>query len=145
MINPLGRTSFYRFNRKNQLTHSWGDVPYPVEYRYNDYDELVMMLTFRDGNDWSQEIWPASAEGDKSSWHYQEGTGLLLSRRDAAGNEFKYSYNRSDRLKTRKDARGIVTTYNYSSMGELLGTDYSDETPDLSFAYDRIGENDSHR
>ena len=139
MINPLGRKSFSHYNSKNQLTRSWGDVPYPVEYRYNEYNELVTMQTFRDDNDWNQENWPETAEGDKTSWSYQEGTGLLLSKRDAAGNQTRYSYNRANRLKTRTDARGIITTYRYSPMGELVATDYSDDTPDLSFAYDRAG------
>ncbi len=139
VINPLGRKSYYRFNSRNQLTHSWGDVPYPVEYRYNEYNELVTMLTFRRDAGWNQESWPENAEGDTTSWHYQEGTGLLLSKQDAAGNQTRYSYNRADRLKTRTDARGIITTYSYSPMGELVETDYSDDTPDLAFAYDRTG------
>ena len=139
VINPLGRKSFSRYNGRNQLTRSWGDVPYPVEYRYNAYNELVTMQTFRDDNGWNQELWPENARGDETSWSYQEGTGLLLSKRDAAGNETRYSYNRADRLKTRTDARGIVTAYSYSPMGELAGTDYSDATPDLRFAYDRTG------
>ena len=28
VINPLGKRSFFRFNLRNQLTRSWGDVPY---------------------------------------------------------------------------------------------------------------------
>ncbi len=139
VINPLGKKSLYRFNDRNQLTHSWGDVPYPVEYRYNEYNELITMATFRDEGDWNLEDWPENREGDVTSWIYQESTGLLLGKRDAAGNGSGYSYNRTNRLKTRTDARGIETTYRYTPMGELVTTDYSDETPDLLFDYDRTG------
>ena len=139
LVNALGRKSYYRYNSRNQLTSSWGDVPYPVEYRYNEYNELVTMQTFRDDTGWHQETWPETASGDTTSWSYQESTGLLLSKRDAAGNQTRYSYNHSNRLKTRTDARGIITAYSYSPMEELVETDYSDDTPDLFFAYDRTG------
>ncbi len=87
VINPLGKRSFYRFNLKNQLTHSWGDVPYPVAYRYNEFNELAEMLTFRTDDDWDQEQWPnGQSVGDKTSWNYQQSTGLLLAKQDAAGN-----------------------------------------------------------
>ncbi len=139
VINALGRKSYYSYNSRNQLIRSWGDVPYPVEYHYNEYNELVTMQTFRDDTGWHQEIWPETASGDTTSWSYQESTGLLLSKRDAAGNQTRYSYNHSNRLETRTDARGIITAYSYSPMGELVATDYSDDTPDLVFAYDRTG------
>ncbi len=140
VINPLGKRSFFRFNLKNQLTHSWGDVPYPVEYRYNEYNELVEMVTFRTDDDWGQERWPAGDRtGDMTSWNYQESTGLLLAKRDASGNGTDYSYNRFNRLKTRTDARNITTAYSYSPMAELVKTDYSDDTPDLLYTYDRTG------
>lgn len=40
---------------------------------------------------------------------------------------------------TRTWARGVTTAYSYDAAGLLLGTDYGDLTPDVLFAYDRLG------
>ncbi len=42
-------------------------------------------------------------------------------------------------LATRVWARGIRTEYRYHPTGELAEVDYSDQTPDISFTYDRLG------
>jgi len=144
--SALNQTIRYNYNSRNQLTHQWGDAVYPVQYIYNDYGERIEMHTFRNDIGWNKEQWPEdSGDADLTKWHFQESTGLLLSKEDAAEKHVKYTYTDSGKLKTRTWARTrnnnpLVTTYFYDhSTGALLKVDYSDETQDLAFSYDRLG------
>jgi hypothetical protein len=40
---------------------------------------------------------------------------------------------------TRTWARGVTTSYSYTSGSSLAAIDYSDDTPDVAFQYDRLG------
>ncbi len=140
-INALNKITRFAYNRRGQLIHTWGDVPYPVEYLFNNFGEKVSMRTFRGADNWQQEEWPEkTGPYDETHWQYQKSSGLLLSKTDAKGNSVNYSYTAGGRLQTRTWARGITTTYNYyPGTGELESFDYSDNTPDISFQYDRLG------
>jgi YD repeat-containing protein len=79
-------------------------------------------------------------------WEYHVATGLLTAKEDASGKRTTYTYAPGGRLLTRTWARTgtsnapIVTTYGYDgSTGELTAIDYSDDTPDIAFTYDRLG------
>lgn len=137
--SPANKVTRFKYNPFNQLTHTWGDVPYPVSYDFNEYGEMVSMFTYRGGVEWSGEFWPAAIQGDKTSWIYDEATGLLIEKKDAQENSVTYSYAVAGKLNTRKWARGVETQYTYLNTGELAKVDYSDSTPDITFKYDRIG------
>jgi len=50
-----------------------------------------------------------------------------------------YTYTPDGKLLTRTWARGVVTTYGYSRLGELTNISYSDNTPAVTFTFDRLG------
>ena len=91
--------------------------------------------------------WPEGVTGDTTTWHYEEATGLLLAKEDAAGAEVTYTYGAGGKLATRTWARdngSIITTYGYDEdTGELLTIDYSDATPDVHFTYDALGRQET--
>ncbi|MCR5183091.1 MAG: hypothetical protein K6B46_00110, partial [Opitutales bacterium] len=76
---------------------------------------------------------------DVTTWVYDAGTGLLLSKIDVANQATVYTYNSAGLLATRTWARGIVTTYSYDSWNQLTSTSYSDPTPAVSRSYDLLG------
>jgi RHS repeat-associated protein len=57
----------------------------------------------------------------------------------ADGNGTSYEYDAAGRLTRRTWARGVATDYAYDALGQLTNIDYSDDTPDVSFTYDRMG------
>ncbi|MGA1795436.1 MAG: RHS repeat domain-containing protein [bacterium] len=146
-IDALNKATRYAYNDLGQITHTWGDVPYPVHYIYDIYGQMNEMYTYRDGTNWNSETWPSESAGtgDVTRWHYDEATGLLIAKEDAAGKSVTYTYTLGGRLAARTWARldsgsPLVTAYSYSSStGELLSIDYSDSTPDITFNYDRLG------
>lgn len=147
--NPLGKCSYFDYSARGELIRTWGQAPYPVEQVYDQYGRRTEMRTFRSGGDsWSSSSWPggAASAGDVTRWDHEEATGLLLAKRDAVGQAVRYTYESGGRLKTRTWARRasggqpLTTTYGYSqSTGELRSVDYSDETPDVAYTYDRLG------
>jgi hypothetical protein len=71
---------------------------------------------------------------------YDEATGLVKQKQDAAAKGASYTYDEMGRVRSRAWARGVATTYSYAvNTGELTGVDYADTTPDVSLAYDRGG------
>ena len=145
--NALNKYARYAFNSRGQQIRVWGDTEYPVEYGYDQYGQKVTMTTFRTGTSWNGESWPNPApQGDTTTWNYDEATGLLTSKVYADGHGPSYTYTVDGRLATRtwarKDAQDndLVTTYSYNLFGELTGLDYSDSTPDITYAYTRVGK-----
>ena len=108
------------------------------------------MHTYREDQGFTGADWPETAGiEDKTIWRYHDATGLLAEKEDDSGNKVMYTYGEGMRLKTRMWARPngqdpLVTTYTYDqNTGELSGIDYSDDTLDVSFTYDRLGRQKS--
>lgn len=142
-------------------------MPYPVEYVYDEYGRRVEMRTFREGSfDWDGTEWPDGTDiaADVTSWAYEQATGLLLSKVDAAGEATSYTYGAAGRLATRTwaredgSARHPITFYGYDEeTGELVSVDYrlgalgaaygstvnDTGTPDVAYTYDRLGRQSS--
>jgi RHS repeat-associated protein len=144
-INALGKVTRMAYTQRGELWRTWGDVPYPVEYGYDAQGRRATMRTYRQALPWNDTSWPLAATGDVTTWEYDAASGLLSAKRDAAGQAVQYTYEAGGRLKTRRWARTVsgsplVTTYNYQpGSGDLAQVDYSDTTPDVTFAYDRLG------
>jgi len=144
--NALGKHSYFAYNASGQLTRTWGDVPYPVQYDYDAYGRRTQMSTYREDAGWSSPTWPEGAHGDPTRWHYEEATGLLLSKEDAASKAVTYTYGTAGRLATRTWARQkpgggpLRASYAFHpATGELTRVDYNDDTPDVIHVYDRLG------
>jgi YD repeat-containing protein len=161
--NPLSQSTYFAYNPRGQLIRQWGPATYPVEYAYNDYGEKIAMRTFRNpSQNFTTATWPLTdggsspgnpdpsawtvGLGDKTTWTYQASTGLLTAKADALGRSVAYTYTMRGQLDTRTWARGVVTTYTYSSLtGEQTSISYSDSTPALTYTYTRLGQLDTVR
>lgn len=144
--NALNQVTRYAYNPRGQLVRTWGDVPYPIEYRYDAYGRMAAMGTFRGGTGWKGVDWPINTgPADHTRWHYQPATGLLLAKEDARGNRTTHTYGAGGALATRtwarlKNDRPLRITYDHDpATGDLSRIAYSDDTPGIDFAYDRLG------
>ncbi len=137
----------YQYNPLGQVTNVWGDTAYPVKYVYDNYGDRVAQFTYRNFPAWDVEqpalgtdpsFWPSS--GDTTLFANYPETGLLQTRTDADGKAVNYTYNALGQLAQRTWARGVSTKYAYAtSDGALTGISYSDTTPAVNYAYDRLG------
>ena len=75
---------------------------------------------------------------DVTRWNYDPASGLLTQKLYDDGKGPSYTYTPDGKLSTRTWARGVVTEYDYDALGQLAGIDYSDNTPDVIYTYDRL-------
>jgi len=145
--SALEKTVSTAYNLKGQVVQTWGDATYPVAYTYDTEGRMKTMSTYRTEQGWSSDTFPESATGDVTTWHYDDATGLLAAKEDAKGNATTYTYATGGKLHTRTWARSnLTTTYIYDdATGELKTIDYSDDTQDIVFAYDRLGRQEGIR
>ena len=79
------------------------------------------------------------SHADVTIWLYDGATGLMTNKVYADGKGPTYDYTPEGRLSRRIWARGVATDYSYDSKGRLVSKNYSDSTPDVLLAYDRLG------
>ncbi|MBV4202100.1 RHS repeat protein, partial [Akkermansia muciniphila] len=81
------------------------------------------------------------ANGDVTTWSYDEATGLETRKTYADGTHVDKTWDAFNRLATETNARGIVKTCTYEqARGLLAGISYSDATPGQSFSYNHLGQ-----
>ena len=127
------------YDLRGNVIRQYGTI-YPVWYEYDAEGRMVAMATTRDTS-----LDPAMVDSldhpslDVTRWSYDPATGLLVQKLYDDGKGPAYTYTPDGKLATRTWARGVVTEYGYDALGQFAGIDYSDSTPDVTYAYDRIG------
>jgi RHS repeat-associated protein len=114
-----------------ELQKSWGARTYPVEHTYDYAGRMKTMKTWRN--------FAGNSGTAVTTWNYDPNRGLLTSKRYDDNQGPDYTYTPAGRLLTRTWARGVTTTYAYNNAGELVSVDYSDNTPDVTYTFDRRG------
>ena len=130
VTNALGNVINYSYDVRGNKIYE-GGATYPVAYEYDTFGRKVKMTTFREETE--------DAEGDVTTWMYDEATGGLLAKTYADGRGVSYTLTNDGKTAMRTDARGKVTTYTYNDYGELVSQDYSDDTTDIAMVYDNLG------
>jgi len=146
--SATGKKTYYAYTTRGELYRTWGDVPYPAEYRYSEYGDLTNLITYRGGSGWTGSSWPGSpGTGDNTYWFYDEASGALLKKTDAQANSVTYTYDTTTgRLLARTWARmngtnTISVTNSYNGFGDLTAQEYTDGTPNVYFNnYNRAGQ-----
>ena len=145
--DALGRSTRYGYDDEGRPFRIWGDAAEPVEYVYDDLNRVAEIHTFRQGGDWNSEAWPDdTGPADFVRFRYDSRTGLLTSREYSDGSTVSWTYTAAGRIASRTLARtdeeGAPLTTEYvrdPGTAEIVETVYSDDTPDLKIARDRLG------
>ncbi|MDD4735772.1 MAG: hypothetical protein PHP44_06670 [Kiritimatiellae bacterium] len=142
VTDALSNTTHTAYDAFGRMIAQWG-ATYPVAYEYDDSGRMTAMLTTRDSslvitNDSSFIIHHSSF--DRTSWFYDPSTGLLTNKVYADGQGTAYTYTPEGKLASRTWARGVVTEYTYDTLGQLTNINYSDTTPDVTYTYNRMGQ-----
>ena len=144
--DALGHATRYGYDDEGRMSRIWGDAAEPVEYVYDDLNRTAEIRTFRQGSDWNSESWPDNpGPADAVRFHYDSKTGLLTSKEYPDGATESWTYTAAGRIASRTWARAhedapLTTTYiRDPATAEIVRIDYSDDTPDLTISYDRLG------
>jgi YD repeat-containing protein len=92
--NALGKTTYFAYDARGQLVQTWGDVPYPVEYVYDEYGRRTEMHTFRDGAlSFGDSAWPegASLVADVNNQTERGIRGPVVGRKNHYGSKSRRS------------------------------------------------------
>ncbi|MBL9170605.1 MAG: RHS repeat-associated core domain-containing protein [Verrucomicrobiales bacterium] len=114
-----------------ELKKTFGSRTYPVEYTYDSQGRMLTMKTWKD--------FVGNTGTATNTWKYDGYRGFLTNKVYPDGIGPSYTYTAGGKLKTRKWARGITTTYTTNSLGDIVSVDYSDSTPDVTYTLDRLG------
>jgi RHS repeat-associated protein len=114
-----------------ELKKTYGSRIYPVEYTYDAQGRMLTMKTWKD--------FAGNTGTATNTWKYDGYRGFLTNKVYPDGIGPSYTYTAGGKLKTRKWARGITTTYTTNSLGDVTTIDYSDSTPDVTYTLDRLG------
>ncbi|WP_176013899.1 RHS repeat-associated core domain-containing protein [Victivallis sp. Marseille-Q1083] len=144
--NSLNQYTYFAYNNFGEINKTWGDNVYPTEHLYNSYGDLIQIKTYRNDSNWTSPIWPSDqTNANITTWNYDIATGLIIEKIDAAGRSTLYDYYDDGRLHIKTLARkfnnqSLQKIYTYDALGKPQTIDYTDETPSISFTYNRIGK-----
>ena len=139
--NALNQYIRYAYNNRGQVIHIWGDVQYPVEFDYDLFGQQTTMRTFRTNATWNGVTWPTEVTGELTTWTFDDASGLITAKTDAANKSVIYAYSIDGKLTKRTWARGTTTNYFYDvATGELINIDYENDTTNIAYTYNRLGQ-----
>ncbi len=142
VTDALGNTVCARYDARGRKTAEWGTGTQPLLLGYDEADRLVSLTTFRAAQEGDVAEDPTGrANGDVTTWSYDEATGLETRKTYADGTHVDKTWDAFNRLATETNARGIVKTCTYEqARGLPAGISYSDATPGQSFSYNHLGQ-----
>ncbi len=129
----VGNTSYTTYTARGEVYEESGAGSYPVRHVYNYYGEQTELWTYRAGG---------GGTPDKTMWTFDNNTGWLVSKSDAASNNVNYAYSYASGFKnvTRTWKRNVSSTSRYSLLtGELKQVTYSEGTPTVTYTHTRTG------
>ncbi len=131
VTRPDGGVVTQTYYTNGLLRHRQGSRVYPVDYGYDAQGRLTNQVT------WAN--YSGSLGSETTRWYYDSYRGFMTAKVFPNGMTNSFSYTNSGRLVRRTWARGTTTTYTYNAAGEIGLIDYSDNTLDLAYSYDRRG------
>jgi RHS repeat-associated protein len=129
-IMPDGGVVTNSYSLRGELMSQSGARTYPVTYTYTGESRLNTMSTYRNG---------IGGSADVTTWNYDANRGFMASKEYADSSMVYYQYLANGALYARIWARGIETIYSYDNGGSLTNVSYSDSTPPVIYALDRLG------
>lgn len=136
IVLPDNTKQFIEYDKFNNILKKWGSQIYPVKYKYNEYNDIIEMCTYRN---FSDENWEGSRE--KTTWIYDENTQYLIEKNYADGSKEKYFYTKGGKIERKVNVRGMTSRYEYDLSGNLIYV-YFDSDDGVNFNhyfYDQLG------
>ncbi len=129
ITDALGNVITYSYDARGRKVAENGTGIYPATYSYDDADRMISHSTYRDD------------QADTTSYSYDAATGFLLSTTYPDGTAETRLYNTMNLLGHLYNARGADCIHTYNTLtGDLLKQNYTDDTPDITYTYNHLGQ-----
>ena len=130
-LDPLGNQSLYAYDdygRLSTVTDAEGGI---TSYSYDLMSNLNYLV---DPRQHGQPV-PVGTE-----FRYEDGYNRVTKVIYPGNLAEEFTYDLAGRLKTRKDRKGVTTTFAYDGLGRLKSKTYSNGSPAVTFSYDANGD-----
>jgi RHS repeat-associated protein len=131
-VDPQGHETHYAYDDYGRLatvTDADGGV---TQYGYDMMSNLVFLT---DPKQYELGDPPPGTE-----FRYEDGYNRVTKVVYPGNLEEELSYDLAGRLETRKDRKGVTTTFAYDGLGRLTSKTYSNGSPAATFTYDANGD-----
>ncbi|WP_027708445.1 RHS repeat-associated core domain-containing protein [Zooshikella ganghwensis] len=118
-----GRTYRYEYDAAKQLTKIISPEGTATQFEYDANGNLITLI---------------DANRNATRFEFNKAD-QLTAKVFADGSKIQYTYDKG-KVKTRTNARGIKTTYEYDAQQRLTKIDYADDTPDVTYTYNAQGQ-----
>ncbi|NCB75155.1 MAG: hypothetical protein EOM51_10495, partial [Clostridia bacterium] len=153
VTDAFSNTVYTAYDIDGHVIAQWG-ATCPVAYEFDAYGRMIAMATTHEPgfgftnllsvlppnmvlSATSHPLYPAGL--DTVRWFRDQSTGFITNTMYADGKHVSYGYTPDGKVASRVWARGIATTYGYDAGNFLTTVKYSDDTPEVSISYDRLG------
>ncbi len=138
VTTPDGKQVWSAYDSRGRMVRQYGTGVQPMKWEYDAMDRIVALHTYRSSGSTLDTV--PSSGSDVTRWNYDPVTGVLLNKTYANGSKTSYAYDDWGRVLTRKQARGVLTTYGYdAATGKVSSINHGDGTPSVSIDYDAMG------
>ncbi|MGJ3238100.1 MAG: RHS repeat-associated core domain-containing protein [Anaerolineae bacterium] len=144
----------YTYDASNNIAQISDPLGSVVAYQYDPYDR-VTAIAYPSGNtvNFSYEsagnlnltaiTLPPNANGERQRIGYQLDELGRLRAIQTSNTPLSFDYDTMGNVIQRRAPDGTVTAYDYDPAGRLTGIRYNDDTPDVIYSYDTLGNLDA--
>lgn len=140
-VRPDGAFSEYSYDVRGRKTAQYGTAEQPALFEYDEADRMTALTTFRVSGSVVTDNPSDRVDGDRTEWAYDPAAGLLLKKTYADGSHEDDAYDDLGQLilTTKPDGKTIARSY-VPLTGELAAITYGDNTKDIAYAYNHLGQ-----
>lgn len=140
-MQPDSTFSEYSYDVRGRKTAQYGTAKQPLLFEYDEAGRMTALTTFRVPGTVVAANPSDRADGDRTEWNYGSVSGLLLKKTYADGSHEDYTYDDLGQLILTTNPDGVTIERSYVPLtGELAAITYSDETQNIAYAYNHLGQ-----
>jgi RHS repeat-associated protein len=143
--DPLGHSTTSSYDASGEVTDTTDSNGHTTHYAY-DADGRKLSVTAPGGAetsftyDASGNLVSATDPNNHTTQYTYDASGNRLSKENALNRTWHYSYDENGNLTETTMPSGGTIDQSYDSQNRLVLKNYSDSTPDVSYAYDASGQ-----
>lgn len=139
--HPDGTFGEYAYDVRGRKTAQYGTAEQPLLFEYDESGRVTALTTFRVPGTVVTANPSDRVDGDRTEWTYDPASALLLKKTYADGSHEDYTYDDLGQLILTTKPDGMTITRSYVPWtGELAAVLYGDNTQNIAYAYNHLGQ-----
>jgi RHS repeat-associated protein len=127
ITDRAGQSTFFIYDELKRLIKVINPAQKILRYKYDLNGNLIELI---------------DQQGKSTHFEYDK-RNRLIAKQYADGHKLKYTYNSIGLIEKHTNARQVDRIYSYNALNQITNINYSDDTPDITYAYDGYGRLES--